>query len=323
MVGRDDPIAPPSLTVAHCDEQGSLIALTAADGTILHTAHYGPHGEDWGASGENPTPFAWLGGWGVMRMGTYLQTRNSQLATRNSQPLTLYHTRHRLYEPSLRRFLSSDPIGLSGGLNLYAYCSGDPLSYVDPLGLSPLTRIGGFFEDFAKGITAGDFAKDTGWGGTIGQFVGGLIPIYGQISDVRDTAANIKEVWDNPSSKEAWTGLGMTLLAWVPGIGDAAKGIGRGSLNAAEEIGEAAAKNLDNLSKLPSNGIRFSDDASALIDLSRQSKRTGVTESNAATLLEWAKEYNVPFHGPEQHLNRNFKDLHIHIGPIDHIKVNE
>jgi RHS repeat-associated protein len=149
MVGRDDPIAPPSLTVAHCDEQGSLIALTAADGTILHTAHYGPHGEDWGASGENPTPFAWLGGWGVMRMGTYLQTPNSQLATRNSQPLTLYHTRHRLYEPSLRRFLSPDPIGLSGGLNLYAYANGDPLSYIDPLGLSPFSAaVKGFFESF-------------------------------------------------------------------------------------------------------------------------------------------------------------------------------
>ena len=80
MVGRDDPIAPPSLTVAHCDEQGSVIALTTADGTLLHTAHYGPHGEDWGSSGENPTPFAWLGGWGVMRQ---LTTYNSQLATHN------------------------------------------------------------------------------------------------------------------------------------------------------------------------------------------------------------------------------------------------
>ena len=41
-----------------------------------------------------------------------------------------------------------------------------------------------------------------------------------------------------------------TDVAWVPGIGDAAKGIGRGSLNAAEEIGEAAAKNLDNVGRM-------------------------------------------------------------------------
>nr|WP_240153522.1 RHS repeat-associated core domain-containing protein [Erwinia amylovora] len=33
------------------------------------------------------------------------------------------------------RFTQTDPIGLAGGLNLYAYAP-DPLSWVDPLGLS-------------------------------------------------------------------------------------------------------------------------------------------------------------------------------------------
>ncbi|MGI6494552.1 MAG: RHS repeat-associated core domain-containing protein [Kiritimatiellia bacterium] len=39
----------------------------------------------------------------------------------------LYLTRHRLYSASLQRFLSPDPLGLAGGLNLYAYAEGDPL----------------------------------------------------------------------------------------------------------------------------------------------------------------------------------------------------
>ncbi len=41
----------------------------------------------------------------------------------------------RYYAPSLGRFLSRDPIGFAGGINLYAYCGGDPVNYRDPEGL--------------------------------------------------------------------------------------------------------------------------------------------------------------------------------------------
>jgi len=43
---------------------------------------------------------------------------------------------HRLYSPSLMRFLSADsvsPFG-KGGLNAYAYCVGDPVNRIDPTG---------------------------------------------------------------------------------------------------------------------------------------------------------------------------------------------
>lgn len=43
---------------------------------------------------------------------------------------------HRLYRPSIMRFLTSDslsPFG-AGGINGYAYCSGDPVNYHDPSG---------------------------------------------------------------------------------------------------------------------------------------------------------------------------------------------
>ncbi|RZM92370.1 RHS repeat-associated core domain-containing protein [Escherichia sp. E4694] len=46
----------------------------------------------------------------------------------------LHYNLFRYYDPDCGRFTPPDPIGLAGGINLYAYAP-NPLSWVDPLGL--------------------------------------------------------------------------------------------------------------------------------------------------------------------------------------------
>ena len=50
----------------------------------------------------------------------------------------LYYMNQRWNDPTLGRFISADPIGYRGGLNVWVYTSNDPISGVDPSGLVPL-----------------------------------------------------------------------------------------------------------------------------------------------------------------------------------------
>jgi len=51
------------------------------------------------------------------------------------QETRLYHLGARYYDPQLGRFLSEDPAGISGALNLYSYAGNNPINGRDPTGL--------------------------------------------------------------------------------------------------------------------------------------------------------------------------------------------
>ncbi len=63
--------------------------------------------------------------------------RGSSVAGRENDAAGLYSYRARYYNPSFQRFISEDPIGFSGGFNLYAYVGNNPINFMDPLGLKP------------------------------------------------------------------------------------------------------------------------------------------------------------------------------------------
>jgi RHS repeat-associated protein len=47
----------------------------------------------------------------------------------------LHYRRNRFYDAEQGRFTQEDPIGMAGGINVYGFANGDPVSYSDPYGL--------------------------------------------------------------------------------------------------------------------------------------------------------------------------------------------
>jgi RHS repeat-associated protein len=141
----------------HQDELGSTLAITDESGSVTDEFAYTPYGKCTTRTGTTEAPFQWLGGYGV-----YYDADTD-----------LHLTLHRAYSTDMRRWLSADPMGIDGGVNLYAYASLNPLAFVDPLGLWQVT-IGGAY-GYGGRVT---FGKNNGqWnvGGAVGYGLGAMI----------------------------------------------------------------------------------------------------------------------------------------------------
>ncbi|MDZ7858414.1 RHS repeat-associated core domain-containing protein [Sphaerotilus sp.] len=112
----DEPLASigsGSSKLIFSNHQGSVTAI--ADNTsVTYKYRYGPYGEVVPPSSADSSPFRFTG--------------------REKDTDSLYFYRSRYYSTAIQRFISSDAIGLSGGVNTYAYVDGNPVSYTDPTG---------------------------------------------------------------------------------------------------------------------------------------------------------------------------------------------
>ena len=105
----------------HTDHLGTPRAITDA-GTVIWRWESDPFGST--AAQEDPDGDLTVFTYNLRFPGQYYDSESG-----------LHYNYFRTYDPSTGRYLESDPIGLTGGLNTYGYVSGNPLSYVDPYGL--------------------------------------------------------------------------------------------------------------------------------------------------------------------------------------------
>jgi RHS repeat-associated protein len=112
------------------DHLGTPIALTGSLGDTLYECQYNAYGQiinethhqdDIDSLPNNPLRF----------QGQYYDEETG-----------LHYNLNRYYDPFIGRYITQDPLGILGGLNSYQYVNGDPINWIDPLGLIKVENSG-------------------------------------------------------------------------------------------------------------------------------------------------------------------------------------
>ncbi len=109
-------VTPNGLYFLHTDRLGTLQAATTTQQAVAWRAAYQPFGLNSGTTG--------LLAQNIRFPGQYADAETG-----------FYQNGFRDYNPAWGRYLESDPIGLAGGINTFAYVSGNPIGLLDRMGL--------------------------------------------------------------------------------------------------------------------------------------------------------------------------------------------
>ncbi len=111
----------------HTDQIGTPLEMTDVDGHIVWQATYKAWGE-------------------VETLAVNAVEQNLRFQGQYFDEETgLHYNTFRYYDPEIGRFITQDPIGIDGGVNLYRYAT-NPIAWIDPKGLASLFELGTYGE---------------------------------------------------------------------------------------------------------------------------------------------------------------------------------